>query len=186
MMGESRVKTTQDRFIDAYVHLSKERGQKKITVAALCREAGISRYTFYAHYLDLEDFLQKADQQIIEKLLAAIDTYKFDMDTSRFDDLFFPYILEQADIIFAVLEREGGPGLQMIMDLFEQKILPVWKKESTLSPEQLELLFTYAIHGTFEYARRWWKSGFQIDMESAATIFGNVLKYGVYHYIYTI
>jgi len=186
MVEEPRIKTTQDRFIAAYVRLARDGAGKKLTVAALCREAKISRYTFYAHYLDLEDFLQKADQQIIETFLSISNVYQYDTNNAPMNDLLFHYFFEQAETIFTVLEREGGPGFSTVIELFKEKTVPIWQQESGLPREQVELLHAYSIYGTFEFLRQWWKSGFQVDIETAKILYENVGKYGIYNYVYTV
>lgn len=186
MEEDRRVNKTKTALLNAYVFLAKGKKGKKVTVADLCREADVSRRTFYAHYLDMEDFLQKTDQRIIENLFVALNTYNYDTDTSQFEGLFFAYFLEQGDTIFTVLEREGGPTIQVVIDSFKQKLFPAWQRESKLPPEQLELLLACSVHGTFEFVRQWWKSGFQVDIETAKELHENISKYGAYNYIYTV
>jgi AcrR family transcriptional regulator len=54
---DRRVRRTRDRLGDAIVQLVQERPFDEITVQEVLERAGVSRSTFYAHYLDKHDLL---------------------------------------------------------------------------------------------------------------------------------
>ena len=101
MKAEKRIKNTKAAFLKAYARLNKVKAADKITVTDLCREADISRNTFYTYYENMEDFLKKSDVMILEDVMCQISKYRFDMDFSH-STQFYAYMRENSDVIFSV------------------------------------------------------------------------------------
>lgn len=70
------VRFTKARIKSAYLKLLRTKSIHKITVAEIVREADISRATFYLHFSDTYDLLQKTEDEIISDVLSEI--LKFD------------------------------------------------------------------------------------------------------------
>ena len=73
------VRFTKARIRTAFFELMQEKSVHKITVAEIVRKADISRASFYLHYLDIYDLLQKTEEEIINCILEEIA--KFDEST---------------------------------------------------------------------------------------------------------
>ena len=75
---DGRVRYTKMRIRSAFYELLHEKNYDKITVTAICEKAEINRATFYKHYLDVEDLVDKLQEETIndlaEKLNSATDT----------------------------------------------------------------------------------------------------------------
>ena len=50
-----RTKSTRNHIKDTFLVMLKKKPFLKIRITALCQKAGITRATFYAHYLDIYD-----------------------------------------------------------------------------------------------------------------------------------
>lgn len=185
MKVEKQIKNTKTAFLKAYAVLSQRKAADKITVSDLCQEAEFSRNTFYAYYKNIEDFLTKSDVMILEDVMSEIGKYRFDMDFSHSIE-FYTYIKENADVIFSVLERPGGPGLSGIYEAEKEYCLAGWSTETQLPPEQLELIFAHHFGGMYSMLRAWWKSGFLVETETFKELLENSGMFGLYHFVYTI
>jgi len=67
-MGEKtdlRVSRTEKMLRDAFIEMMEDIGFKNITIEALTKKAYISRKTFYLHYLDKYDLLDKLEENVI-------------------------------------------------------------------------------------------------------------------------
>lgn len=60
----TRSKNTRKSIRDAFIQLLQEKEFEKITVQELCRRAAINRTTFYSHYLDLYDLMEKMEREL--------------------------------------------------------------------------------------------------------------------------
>ncbi len=77
MSTDLRVRYTRKVIQDAFWTLLKEKPLAKITVKEVCELAQINRGTFYKHYLDCYDLLDKMQGEVIAQLegqLASIET----------------------------------------------------------------------------------------------------------------
>lgn len=67
-----RKQKTRAALINALVQLMEEQNVHSISVKQLCSKAQINRSTFYAHYLDMPDFLEKITQEMAYGLVIIV------------------------------------------------------------------------------------------------------------------
>lgn len=65
---DKRVKNTRKQLKQALLDLLKEKPVEKITVTALCEKAKVNRVTFYKHYEDIYDLLNKIELSYVKEL----------------------------------------------------------------------------------------------------------------------
>lgn len=81
MKHDLRVRFTQQVIQDAFWKLLREKPLSKITVKEVCTLADINRSTFYRHYLDCYDLMEKLQEERLaafERLLEAADDQGID------------------------------------------------------------------------------------------------------------
>lgn len=61
MKTDARVRYTQNIIRDTFLDLLKEKPIHKITIKEICEIAEINRGTFYKHYEDIYDLMQKLE-----------------------------------------------------------------------------------------------------------------------------
>ncbi|EHJ52088.1 TetR/AcrR family transcriptional regulator [Streptococcus macacae] len=71
-MANTRQTETKNYIKRALIHLLKRKTFEEISVTAICREAGINRGTFYLHYLDKYDMMDKLKNETISELFNII------------------------------------------------------------------------------------------------------------------
>lgn len=69
---DRRIEKTEKAFINALFHFLKEKELNKITVKELCEYADMNRGTFYLHYYDIYDLMDKAEQKMIDMMFDDI------------------------------------------------------------------------------------------------------------------
>lgn len=74
-----RFKDTEILMQSAMLKLMEETEFKKITVKKICEEAHVNRSTFYAHFIDIYDMLDKMEATLRKELLS---TYQHPSDES--------------------------------------------------------------------------------------------------------
>lgn len=77
MKTDARVRYTRMRIKDAFLTCLAEKPVGKITVKELCDMAEINRATFYKHYADPFDPLEKLQDEALVWLEKVIDEDKF-------------------------------------------------------------------------------------------------------------
>lgn len=74
MKQDLRYKKTENLIIQSFFELMDEVGLKKINVAMIVEKAGINRSTFYAHYIDKFDLLEKTENQLLDQWYSIGET----------------------------------------------------------------------------------------------------------------
>ena len=72
--GDLRVKRTQRVIQETFIELVVEVGFGAITVQMLAERAMINRATFYRHYEDIYDLVDKVYNNLIDEYLASVQT----------------------------------------------------------------------------------------------------------------
>ncbi|WP_019912806.1 TetR/AcrR family transcriptional regulator [Paenibacillus sp. HW567] len=70
---DPRVLRTRKLIQDAFVELLQETDMEKITVNRIAERATINRVTFYLHYKDIPDMLEKMADEMISDFTALLD-----------------------------------------------------------------------------------------------------------------
>jgi AcrR family transcriptional regulator len=127
------------RFIrDALTELMEEKGFEGVTVRDLTKKADINRGTFYLHYQDKYDLLEKSENEVIQEIKEFIQkanpheivSANLKEQPLPFIIALFEYIQENARFMKVMLGPKGNPG-------FHLKIKEVMK---TNMQEKLELI----------------------------------------------
>ena len=65
---DARVRYTRMVIEDCFLALLQEKPVSKVTVTELCQMAQINRATFYKHYLDIPDLLEKTEEKLLDQI----------------------------------------------------------------------------------------------------------------------
>ena len=66
MKTDARVRYTVHMIQNVFLELLKEKPVAKITVKEICEHAEINRSTFYKHYQDVYDLMEKLENEAVE------------------------------------------------------------------------------------------------------------------------
>ena len=124
-MAMSRQTKTETKLQHALIELLPTKGLAGITVSDICRSAQINRGTFYAHYVDKYDLIEKQIKRIVDDLNGIILE---PADDAKNDDAIIPqqrvldalrYVQEEYPLIAALT----GNGTNMeLRDRFQEII----------------------------------------------------------------
>lgn len=81
-MTSTRQTKTESKLQRALIELLPTKGLSGMTVSDICRTAGINRGTFYAHYVDKYDLVEKQVQKIADDLKQIILSPSNDPDAT--------------------------------------------------------------------------------------------------------
>lgn len=88
-MTQTRKTQSKSKIRDAYLTLLQEQPFEKISVATICREAGINRGTFYLHYLDKFDLTEKLIDEVKDHLNQLLQDNHYQMEEALFQALLY-------------------------------------------------------------------------------------------------
>ncbi len=69
---DQRAKLTRLLLQNALLELLQQKPIQALTVKELCEKAGVNRGTFYLHYLDIYDLLEKMEDELLAELQAIL------------------------------------------------------------------------------------------------------------------
>ena len=155
----------EKRCFDALIHLMSERTLEEVAIVDILKEADISRSTFYRHYLDKYDLLNKSYEKILENTILYGGEYGNFKAT--FMDLY--EVLQTYSAFFA--HAFADKGQNSLFDYIHQKMERVYSKMlmdhgvNMHDPINIYVLQGY-IHGTLQITYNWLASGAKEDIDT--------------------
>ncbi|MEW4264044.1 TetR/AcrR family transcriptional regulator C-terminal domain-containing protein [Priestia megaterium] len=155
------------RFIrDALTELMEEKGFEGVTVRDLTKKADINRGTFYLHYQDKYDLLEKSENEVIQEIKEFIKkanpneivSANLNEQPLPFIIALFEYIQENARFMQVMLGPKGNPGFHLkIKEVMKTNMLEklelIDNKMPPLVP--LEHLMSYATSAHLGVIQHW-------------------------------
>lgn len=182
---DKRIRRSIKLIKDSLFALSKEKPLNKITITDVCNHADINRCTFYAHYENMAALLKDLETELSEIFSHAFSFYKFDKNSHAAVDALFDCIRKNP-ILISLAGQIGriGKGNKMIENAIRECTFSEWLDNSQISSEQALLIEAYMISGGRQIIEMWVDSGFTLDENMVKDVFENVIKHGVYHFVY--
>ena len=169
---DGRIRYTKMRIRTAFYELLKELDHDKITVTAICDRAEINRATFYKHYLDVPDLVDKLQEETINSLSQKLDKASTEDDIESFMIELLSYLKanNEGHSVIEVITPNGASNFTLkisalIYEKFSKFINPhvinISKKDKTM-------LFSYLAGGSAGIIDYWIKTGFNESEEEIA------------------
>ena len=171
---EGKLKKTDRRTLytkmvikDALLELLATNDFKKITVTAACKQAEVSRATFYLHFDDLTAVLDECLADALKiadaaggnpntdmlKMLHMIASGEFDTEMLQANDTLLPACQRAADLPkYRPLFLDSGLSDYIIKKMFQaekERTVPILMEYCCLSKAEAEMLFSFVIYGAF-------------------------------------
>lgn len=157
---DRRVIRTKQVILEALVTLIEEKGIDAVTVKDITRKANINRGTFYLHYQDKTDLLEKTVADIMEECQAlllqsnslVIKEYVNSNNPPLFMVSLFEYFDQNASLIRAFLSMKGDLSFQeqfkniIWSNLFEKELSVHIKKDNLLVPSDYLVIYLISAH----------------------------------------
>lgn len=124
----------------ALFEIMETKSFEKITVQNILDEARINRSTFYQHFSDKYEILERAQETIVSEMIdmITVTTKENDMSLETINMLLYEYIVSKKEIIlrlFSIKTEEFNLKEKMI-DLYTQQLI---KDSKTLSKAEARL-----------------------------------------------
>lgn len=151
---------------ESFIDLIQEKGYESITIRDIADNALINRATFYLHYVDKQDLVDKLIDEVFEELTDIINPciyiQKKRVNISQFQSMIeaiFTNIFHRAAFYQIMLSEKGVHGFnrkmqEVIQEKFRKEFATINLQEQKFStpPELLIHFISSALIGTVE----WW------------------------------
>lgn len=182
--ADLRVIKTQRLIKSVFFQLMAEIGFQKINVQKIISRAQINRSTFYAHYLDKFDLLNKVENDLLMEIknmsydvpFESITTFSLDNEIliKRIRDEVY-YMHENGNIFMLLLSEKGDPAFAYKLN---ELIDSIWTEQKLV--DRLSIPQSYAFAATTgmttSLITEWVKSGFRETPEEFLQIVLKIMK----------
>lgn len=160
--------------------LMAEKDFKDITVKEITERADLNRGTFYLHYCDTYDLLEKVEDEIIENFEIMIDTYHpTETNYSAFViiDQVIDYISDNSEICKTLfLQNSNTSFLEKFMNVITVKGFKIHKElYSKLETTQNEYIISFLTYGIVGILKKWFNDDMKTSKESMAKMVDDIV-----------
>ncbi len=179
---DRRTRITKLAIKESLVELMQTNPISKISVKMICEAADINRSTFYAHFQDQYDLLDKIQQEIISDIKEHILALRFVGQTGNAISVFtqlLDYVKGNAPLFKVLLSGNGDISFQNeLMYLGQQKMIAEISEEKRLDARITKYVEIYAISGVESIVYKWLVDGCIDETEKLAEMIFSLLLNG--------
>ncbi len=160
---ERRYRRTEAAILNGLTTLLQKKSIKEITVRELADLVDINRSTFYLHYTDIFDLLEKTEHRLLSQLTVAADKW----DDLYSQDHFFQFLeeaftilAENAPLCSALMGPNGDIAfLRTIENLMREKGVQTLRSfaPQALREQDLQYAISFALAGCMGLIEHWLK-----------------------------
>ena len=181
-MGDTKWQETamRNRLMDAAEQLLADRSFAKLSVAAICETAQVSRQTFYRYYKDKHDLLQWHFTNVVAKPLVETGRTMnwYDATLAAINS-----IVDRKVLYVAAYQQSRGYqsisafGHRLVQEIFTETI--VEHKGVELTPD-LEFQVRYHAEATLNVFTNWGRKGMKLPPETFARYLCECVPHGLF------
>lgn len=181
---DRRVRKTKRQLRQALMDLMAEKPSKSISVRELAERADINRGTFYIHYKDVGDLLQRLEDEMAERLILVCKKYAYaSKEVSAFPYLteLYRFALDNADLCLVLLGPNGDRAYtericSILRSYFLQDFL---SRFYSGSKTRLNYFCSFIVSGNLTLTLEWLANGAKQTPEEMASLAGAIIMDGV-------
>ncbi|MCM1121363.1 MAG: TetR/AcrR family transcriptional regulator [Eubacterium sp.] len=173
MKNNQRYKDTETLIQKTLLDLAQNTDIRQVTVSSICNTAGINRSTFYAHYLDINDLVDKMGRNVmsdIGHLFQHTDNpINFFVSEPLLSEM-ISYIKEHRDFFDIYLNHYNHSANETFSLLWEQWGKPYTQNMGVSDESEMWYHFTYFKAGFLAVLCQWINNGCPESPETLAHI----------------
>ncbi len=165
---DARVRYTRMVIEQCFLELLEEKPVAKITVTELCARAQINRATFYKHYLDIPDLLEKMEERLFDEIRESFGSENIKLRAFLVKMM---YYTRDQDRRFMLLGGENGDPELMAKTFrvcYEQGYPLLARNVSILKESERQMLYSFLSYGAGAVLTTWIKNGMTEEPETVA------------------
>ncbi len=178
---DRRIRRTKRMLKQGLALMMAEKNFKDITVKDITDKVDLNRSTFYLHYADTYDLLEKLENDTLDDFQNMIDA-NFSADKTQVSlipmfEAIASYIYENSDTCKIIFEnRASGNFFVKFRKLIEDngtKIIN--KKFPTAKKENMEYFFAFITYGSIGIMKQWVNDSMKLSKNSLAVFADEII-----------
>ena len=165
---DARVRYTRMIIEKSFLELLKTKPMSKVTVTELCQAAQINRATFYKHYLDVSDLLERIEEDLFNQIRKAFGSKQLELEAFMLEML--RYTKQEQERFFALGGENGDPNLmaKTFMVCYESAYPLLEQNMPGMKESERQMLYHFLSQGAGGMLTWWVKNGMQESPEEVA------------------
>jgi len=165
--NNQRFHETDLKIQEVMLTLMNKHDFEEITVQAVCSKAEINRSTFYLHYLDIYDLMDKMEFEMHKNLVEdyegmTVDYVNGDIFAPQYLRIYLEHIFSHQQFYKVCLRnRKTFPIKRGFDSLWNLIMKPRFEKAGIQSEDEMMLYFVYTQGGITTLTRHWLDNGCQ-------------------------
>ena len=179
---DRRKKYTRMVLKDSLIALLKEKKISSITVKEICELADINRSTFYSHYKDPFDLLNRMEEEIIEDMNAYLNQYNFtkEEESLKMTERLLEYIVSKGEICHTLLNENGDTSFEKrVMAVAQKFLIQNWMDLNAFDTKHYEYVSTFIISGSIHIIKHWLANNLEQSPKEIALIMNHIASNGL-------
>jgi len=160
--GDRRVRKTEEQLIRGLTKLMKTKSIRDITVRELADEVDINRSTFYLHYKDIFDMVEKTENKLAAKIISTLEELnQTHITQNKLLDVLnntFETICSNAELCSVLLSKNGDVNFQRkVREIIYSKTFDIVSNslEGRATDDEIRLTASFIIAGIIGIIETW-------------------------------
>lgn len=169
MKSDARTRYTKKVIRESFLALMQDKPYSRITVKEICDRAEINRATFYNHYKDVYDLMDRMEEGLLLDVDALIAEADFS-DLTAYLTMLLSNMKRKENTWLALISPNGKPEiLTEIGKHVTRQSLPLLKANlKDRDEEEIHLIYLFILNGSAGVMRQWLSEGCRIPEEEVA------------------
>ena len=181
---DRRVRKTRRQLRECLITLLKEKKVQDITVRELTDMADLNRGTFYLHYKDVFDLLEKTEAELQEdfnQLVCKHDAVDLKRRPSVIFNEIYSLVYDNADLIEILLGENGDLSfVNRLKQLIREKCLKDWMEVfRSGNAAAFDAFFSFIVSGCIGLVQYWLQTGLKETPEQMAKLTEHIITKGI-------
>ena len=181
---DRRVRKTRRQLRECLITLLKEKKVQDITVRELTDMADLNRGTFYLHYKDVFDLLEKTEAELQEdfnQLVCKHDAVDLKQRPSVIFNEIYSLVYDNADLIEILLGENGDLNfVNRLKLLIREKCLKDWMEVfCSGNAAAFDAFFSFIVSGCIGLVQYWLQTGLKETPEQMAKLTEHIITKGI-------
>ena len=182
--ADRRVRRTRALLRQALTELLTEKDVRSITVQELTERADVNRGTFYAHYKDIYDMIDKMEEELFAELTLLMDRYDPEKLKAGLEPVLtdvFGFVAKNRDLLPVFLEQRTADHFLLGLNrLIFQRCLSHWEGVYDLGQDvRSAYSLEFVVSGMVGLVRAWIQAGFREPPEEMARLTARLIQNGL-------
>lgn len=181
---DRRVRKTRQQLQHCLAVLLKEKKIQEITVREITEMADLNRGTFYLHYKDVFDLLEKVELELLDELDGTLQKYQASDLHQKLSLIFtdlFVCVQENAEMVQILLGENGDLNfVNQVKERVREKCLKDWFELFNSQDSQLFDAFNaFVVSGCLGLVTYWLQNRMKESPKELAQIAEQIMMHGI-------